>query len=113
LGFARKYSLRTLGIAGDREGREVRTEIEHMREALASYIEATYHLSNPKVVELRRRLLMQGGIVQTPYIESTPAYVGDRKFASLALDKTVRECLTNLASKDSDQLLFDPVWSKN
>jgi hypothetical protein len=44
LGFARKYSLRTLGIAGDREGREVRTEIEHMREALASYIEATYHL---------------------------------------------------------------------
>lgn len=55
----------------------MRTEIDHMREALASYIEATYHLSSPKVVELRRRLLMQGGIAQTPYIERTPAYVGE------------------------------------
>jgi hypothetical protein len=36
----------------------VRSEIDHMREALASYIEATYHLSNPKVVRLRRWLLM-------------------------------------------------------
>ena len=39
-----------------------------MREALASYIEATYHLSNPKVVNLRRKLLTSGGIAQTPYI---------------------------------------------
>ena len=31
----------------------MRTEIDHMREALASYIEVTYHLSSPKVVELR------------------------------------------------------------
>ena len=29
-------------------GEVMLTEIEHMREALASYIEATYHLSNPK-----------------------------------------------------------------
>jgi hypothetical protein len=93
-----------------REGGDLRTEIDHMREALASYIEATYHLSSPKVVELRRRLLMQGGIAQTPYIESTPAYVGDRKFSSLALDETVRDFLTNLASKDSEQLLFDPPY---
>ncbi|TIP29611.1 MAG: hypothetical protein E5X67_06105 [Mesorhizobium sp.] len=52
----------------------MRTEIEHMREALASYIEATYHPSNPKVVNLRRQILMSGGIAQTPYIENTPAY---------------------------------------
>ena len=88
----------------------MRTEIDHMREALASYIEATYHLSNPKVVDLRRNLLMRGGVAQTPYIESTPAYVGDRKFASLALDERVRDLLTSLASKESDQLLFDPPY---
>jgi ATP-dependent helicase YprA (DUF1998 family) len=86
------------------------TEIEHMREALASYIEATYHLSSPKVVDLRRRLLMERGIAQTPYIESTPAYVGERKFATLELPETVREFLSELASKDSGQLLFDPPY---
>jgi ATP-dependent helicase YprA (DUF1998 family) len=85
-------------------------EIDRMREALASYIEATYHLSNPKLVDLRRRLLTQGGIAQTPYVESTPTYVGDRKFASLAVDETVRNFLTNLATKESEQLLFDPPY---
>ncbi|MGE0677728.1 DEAD/DEAH box helicase [Pseudolabrys sp.] len=88
----------------------MRNEINHMQEALASYIEATYHLSHPKVVELRRRLLTQGGIAQTPYVESTPAYVGERKFASLALDQTVRHFLTSLATKDGEQLLFDPPY---
>lgn len=88
----------------------MRTEIRHMQEALASYIEATYHLSNPNVVELRRRLLEQGGIAQTPYIESTPTYIGDRKYDSLALDRTVREFLTHLASKPAGQILFDPPY---
>jgi len=88
----------------------VRTEIDHMREALASYIEATYHLSNPKVVHLRRRLLMEGGVAQTPYIESTPTYVGDRAFASLDLDGDVRDFLTSLATKAADNLLFDPPY---
>ncbi|TPK87367.1 DEAD/DEAH box helicase [Mesorhizobium sp. B2-4-17] len=82
-----------------------------MQEALASYIEATYHLSHPKIVDLRRALLMKGGIAQVPYIESTPAYVGERKFASLELDGPVRDFLTSLASKGSDQLLFDPAYS--
>ena len=81
-----------------------------MREALASYIEATYHLSDPKVVELRRRLLTQGGIAQTPYVESSPAYLGERKFASLMLDETVRKFLTSLATKECEQLLFDPPY---
>jgi hypothetical protein len=86
------------------------TEIEHMREALASYIEATYHLSDANVVDLRRQLLMNGGIAQIPFIESTPAYVGERKYATLALPAKVRELLTALASDDSGQLLFDPPY---
>lgn len=88
----------------------MRTEIAHLREALASYIEATYHLSNPKVVNLRRQILMSGGIAQTPYIESTPAYVGDRKFAALDLDQQIRDFLTSMASMEADQLLFDPPY---
>ncbi len=81
-----------------------------MREALASYIEATYHLSNPKVVNLRRNVLVRGGVAQTPYIESTPAYVGDRSFATLAIDPEVQAFLTNMASKESGELLFDPPY---
>lgn len=54
---------------------------------------------------------MKGGIAQVPYIESTPAYVGDRTFGSLALDQEVRKLLTGLASRSSDQLLFDPPYS--
>jgi hypothetical protein len=88
----------------------MRTEIEHMREALASYIEATYHLSNPKVVNLRRKILMGGGIAQTPYIESTAAYMGSRKFETLDLDQQVRDFLTSLASKEGGHLLFDPPY---
>lgn len=88
----------------------MRTEIEHMREALASYIEATYHLSNPKVVNLRRKILLKGGIAQTPYIESTPAYVGERTFETLDLDEGIRAFLTRMASRESDQLLFDPPY---
>ena len=81
-----------------------------MREALTSYIEATYHLSHPKAVGLRRALLMEGGVAQTPFIESTPAYVSNRQFASLALDERVRDFLTSLASKESGELLFNPPY---
>ncbi|WJI73785.1 MULTISPECIES: DEAD/DEAH box helicase [unclassified Mesorhizobium] len=88
----------------------MRTEIADMREALASYIEATYHLSHPKLVSLRHRLLMEGGIAQTPYIESTPTYVGDRAFSTLNLPQDIRDFLTDLASKDSGQLLFNPPY---
>ena len=88
----------------------MRTEVNHMREALASYIEATYHLSNPKLVDLRHRLLTEGGVAQIPYIESTPSYVGDRSFATLAIPETVRDFLTGLASKESGQLLFNPPY---
>lgn len=87
----------------------MRTEIERMREALASYIEATYHLSDPKVVALRRTLLTGDGIAQTPYIESTPTYEGKRKYKELALPDGVSAFLTALADKGED-LLFNPPY---
>jgi len=88
----------------------MRDEINNMREALASYIEATYHLSHPKVVDLRRLLLEGDGIAQTAYVESTPTYGGDRTFASLDLDKDVGAFLSGLAGKDAGRLLFDPPY---
>lgn len=88
----------------------MRNEINHMREALISYIEATYHLSNPKTVNLRRDLLANGGVAQIPYIESTPAYVGDRPFDKLDIDPQIKAFLAGLATSEAENLLFDPPY---
>lgn len=83
-------------------------EIDDMRAALTAYIEATYHLSHPKVVAIRRALLGRaGGVSQEPYVESTPTYVGDRKFADLALSSPVKMLMSDLAKVG---LLFDPAY---
>lgn len=83
-------------------------EIEDMRSALKAYIEATYHLSHPKTVAIRRRLLDRpGGISQEPYVESTPTYVGDRKFADMVLPGAVKALMGGLADEG---LLFNPPY---
>lgn len=83
-------------------------EIEDMQAALTAYIEATYHLSHPKTVAIRRRLLDRpGGISQEPYVESTPTYVGDRKFADMALPEAVKTLMGGLAEAG---LLFNPPY---
>lgn len=83
-------------------------EVEDMRAALTAYIEATYHLSNPKTVAIRRQLLDRaGGISQEPYVESTPTYVGDRKFADMALPQAVQTMMGDLAEAG---LLFNPPY---
>ena len=58
--------------------------IDELREALTEYIEATYHISHPDLVEQRRSLLnAASGIYQLPYIESTPRYVGSQSYAEI------------------------------
>ena len=73
-----------------------------MREALTSYIEATYHLSHPKAVGLRRALLMEGGVAQTPFIESTPAYVSR---STIRLARARRT-----GPRFSDQPRLEGIW---
>ena len=83
-------------------------EIDEMRKQLVGYIEATYHLSHPKTVAIRRDLLARaGGISQEPYVESTPNYIGDRPFSKMTLPQPVRSLLTDLADTG---LLFDPPY---
>lgn len=79
-----------------------------MQAALAAYIEATYHISHPKTVAIRRALLDRaGGIAQEPYVESTPTYIGDREYTSLALPDSVRSLFAGLAKAG---LVFDPPY---
>jgi hypothetical protein len=89
----------------------VQREIEEMRAALTAYIEATYHLSHPKTVAIRRQLLDRpGGVSQEPYVESTPTYLGDRRFDQLAVRKQIQEFLTYLAAPQQGGLLFNPPY---
>ena len=89
----------------------MRVEVKHMTEALASYIEATYHLSNPKLVEPRRNLLADGGIAQEPFVESTRSYLGGRRYESLASDGSLRAFFTRLAGDEASRLIFDPPYA--
>ena len=89
--------------------------IGRLQHALRDYIEATYHISDPGLVEARKALLNQPGVIhQQPYIESTPRYRPGIRFDELeALPIVVREFLSSLARKGSGQrpLLFDPPYT--
>ena len=88
--------------------------IEEIRASLRDYIEATYHVGHPSVIEQRRQLLESEGVIyREPFIESTPRYRTDRKFADLDLDPAVHLLLGNLTQKSGElpSLLFDPPYT--
>jgi ATP-dependent helicase YprA (DUF1998 family) len=87
--------------------------IAELHEALSDYIEATYHVSDAGLVQQRRALLSEEGIIhRAPYVESTPRYQTDRSFARLGLPAPVLD-LFNAISKDSEAgrlLIHDPPY---
>jgi ATP-dependent helicase YprA (DUF1998 family) len=88
--------------------------VTEIQAALRDYIEATYHIGHPTVIEQRRRLLETEGVLfREPYIESTPRYRTDRKFADLELDPAVQSLFTSLTQKgdDFEALLYDPPYT--
>lgn len=87
------------------------SELQNLHRALSAYIEATYHISNPSLVDLRRALLDQSGTIsQQAYVESTPIYQGNRKFEHLALPQEAREFLAYLGTAEGGRLVFDPPY---
>lgn len=88
--------------------------IDEMQAALRDYIEATYHVGHPTIIEQRRQLLTTEGVLfKAPYIESTPRYQTNRRFAELDLDPQVHALLGPLTQKmgDLSRLLFDPPYT--
>jgi ATP-dependent helicase YprA (DUF1998 family) len=84
---------------------------ERISDALRQYIEATYHIADPSLVEQRRALLRSPGVIaQPPYIESTPRYQSPRNFESLDLSKPTKDLLLSLSS-EPDPILFDPPYT--
>lgn len=88
--------------------------IDDIQAALRDYIEAAYHVGHPTIIEQRRRLLMTEGVLfKAPYIESTPRYQTNRRFADLDLDPQVRALFGLLTHDmgDLDRLLYDPPYT--
>ena len=87
--------------------------IHELHRALQDYIEATYHISHPILVALRRQLLEEQGVIhQSPYLESTPRYKTGTPFASLGLDSSLLEVLAEIAHPHGGLplLIHDPPY---
>jgi ATP-dependent helicase YprA (DUF1998 family)/Zn finger protein HypA/HybF involved in hydrogenase expression len=92
----------------------IQETIKELHGALRDYIEATYHISSPALIEQRKELLNRSGVVfQDPYIESTPRYQTGKAFASIpGLSDAALQVFTALSSQQGqlEKLLYDPPY---
>lgn len=87
--------------------------IDEIRAALRDYIEATYHVGHPAIIEQRRVLLEAPGVIaQIPYLESTPRYADGQRFGDLGLPAPAAELFALMAdwSAGGAGLLHDPPY---
>ncbi|HKV78659.1 MAG TPA: DEAD/DEAH box helicase [Candidatus Sulfotelmatobacter sp.] len=87
--------------------------IADLQSSLREYIEAAYHISDPRMVGQRAELLRECGVIyQRPFLESTPRYVAGPKYSEIpGLDVKVSSLLTSLATLDEEKpVLFNPPY---
>ena len=88
--------------------------VTQIQDALREYIEATYHIGHPALIERRRALLEQESVLfREPFIESTPRYQTGDGFADLGLDAPAQALLGSLATRtgDLERILYDPPYT--
>jgi len=89
--------------------------IRELHNALRDYVEATYHVSHPVLVQQRHELLDQPATIsQVPYFESTPRYVKTKRFADIdGLDGNILRLFESVTreSQGKPSLLYDPPYS--
>jgi ATP-dependent helicase YprA (DUF1998 family) len=91
----------------------IQETIDELRQTLTDYIEATYHIGHPLLVEQRKRLLAEaGGIFQIPYLESTPRYVTGDKYQNMTgLPDAAKEAFVRLSSLSNGKPpIFNPPY---
>lgn len=92
----------------------IQETIKQLHGSLRDYIEATYHISAPALIEQRKRLLNRAGIIhQVPYIESTPRYRAGTRFADMkGLPPAALEIYSKLSVVDGKlpAILYDPPY---
>lgn len=89
--------------------------IEQLHAALRDYIEATYHIADPKLIAQRRQLLNEPGVIhQIPYLESTPKYQSGSAFREInGLPAGALEAFELLSSDVDGQprVIHDPAYT--
>jgi ATP-dependent helicase YprA (DUF1998 family) len=84
-----------------------------LHDALRDFIEASYHISDERLVAQRRELLERPGVIgQVPYIESTPRYMAGPRFEDLGLPAPALEILltASMALQDGSPLVHNPPY---
>jgi Lhr-like helicase len=83
--------------------------IAELHRSLRDYVEATYHISHPTLVALRRALLDQPEVIsQRPYLETTPRYQSGTTFSDISgLDSAVTQVLAGITGR----LIYDPPYA--
>lgn len=87
--------------------------IHQLHQAVQDYIEAAYHVSHPILVQQRRQLLEEPGIIhQRPYLESTPQYKQGPMLRHLGLDAAVVDIFGTVSKTDGEleRLIHDPPY---
>lgn len=93
--------------------RTIAQTITEIRDALQEYIEATYHVGHPDLIEQRKTLLDREGVLfRAPYIESTPRYVAGQSFSDLDIPLAAQALLLSLTERaaNGSTLLHDPPY---
>jgi len=92
----------------------IQETIAQLHSCLRDYIEATYHISSPTLIEQRRMLLERSGIIsQIPYVESTPRYQPGERLTDMArLPNAALQAYLAVSTSQGElpRLVYDPPY---
>lgn len=92
----------------------IQETIKELHSSLRDYIEATYHISSPALIEQRKELLDRDSVIfREPYIESTPRYQTGEAFSAIkGLPQAALDAYLALSSAQGgfEKLLYDPPY---
>jgi ATP-dependent helicase YprA (DUF1998 family) len=92
----------------------IQETIKELHSSLRDYIEATYHISSPALIEQRKELLDRDSVIfREPYIESTPRYQTGEAFSAIkGLPQAALDAYRALSSAQGgfEKLLYDPPY---
>jgi len=92
----------------------IQDTIRQLHSSLRDYIEATYHISAPGLIEQRKELLDRPAVIhQIPYLESTPRYQsGETYFAIQDLSPAALQIYKILSTAEGSfpSLIYDPPY---
>ena len=60
------------------------------------FLEATYHISNERLIRERRQLMQEGTVYTEPWIEGSPRYKPGKSFTDLNISESVKSILLEL-----------------